>query len=104
MTVLGREGNRLATSAGPMRARWFVDASGLAGARMLDQPPVHRGDVCAAAQEVREVTDRGAALDHFARHGVAPGEVLGLVGTAGGYSVLNLRLRDDGATVAILTG
>jgi flavin-dependent dehydrogenase len=102
-TVLGRDDDALATSAGPLRARWFVDASGLAGARLLDQPKVERHDLCAAAQEVREITDLPAAETFFDAHGVARGEVLGLVGVAGGYSVLNVRLRHDGL-LGILTG
>ena len=103
-TVHGLDGDRLSTTAGPLHARWFVDASGLAGARLLGQPAVARDHLCAAAQEVREVLDRDAALAFFANHGVAPGEVLGLVGVAGGYSVLNVRLHHGGRTMGILTG
>jgi menaquinone-9 beta-reductase len=103
VTVHGCEGGRLATSAGPLEARWIVDASGLAGARLLDQPRVAREDLCAAAQEVREITDRDAARAYFDHHRVRPGEVLGLIGVAGGYSVLNVRLRSDGL-LGILTG
>jgi len=90
VTVHGRDDDRLATSAGPMHARWFVDASGLAGARLLGQPAVERAHLCAAAQEVREVTDRAAATAFFAGHGVA--------------EVVNLRLHHGGATMGILTG
>jgi hypothetical protein len=104
VSVLGRDDDRLATSAGPMHARWIIDASGVAGARLLAQPTVKRQHLCAAAQEVREVTDRAAAEAFFARNGVATGEVLGLIGVAGGYSVLNLRLHHGGATMGILTG
>ncbi len=102
--VLGRADDELATSAGAMRARWIIDASGVAGARLLAQPTVGRHHLCAAAQEVREVTDRAAATAFFAEQGVGIGEVLGLVGVAGGYSVLNLRLHHGGATMGILTG
>lgn len=104
VSVTGRSDDRLDTSAGPVHARWFVDASGLAGARLLDQPAVKRQHLCTAAQEVRQVRDRDAARAFFASHGVAEGEVLGLVGVAGGYSVLNLRLHHGGATIGILTG
>ena len=104
VTVLGRDDDRVATSAGPMHARWIVDASGLAGARLLAQPVVERHHLCSAAQEVREVTDRAAATAFFADHGVAPGEVLNMLGVAGGFSVLNLRLHPGGATMGILTG
>jgi hypothetical protein len=102
-SVLGRDGDALATTTGSLTARWFVDASGLAGARLLDQPRVARNDLCAAAQEVREITDLSAAEAFFDTHGVARGEVLGMVGVAGGYSVLNVRLRHDGL-LGILTG
>lgn len=104
VSVRGRDDDRLDTSAGPMHARWIIDASGLAGARLLAQPAVKPHHLCAAAQEVREVTNRDAAEAYFASHGVATGEVLGLLGVAGGYSVLNLRLHHGGATMGILTG
>ena len=104
VTVHGRDDDRVTTSAGTMHARWIIDASGMAGARLLAQPVVERHHLCAAAQEVREVTDPKAAVAFFADHGVVPGEVLNLLGVAGGYSVLNLRLHHDGATMGILTG
>jgi flavin-dependent dehydrogenase len=104
VSVTGRTGDRLDTPAGPLHARWFVDASGLAGARLLDQPAVRRQHLCTAAQEVRLVRDVDAARRFFASHDVREGEVLGLVGIAGGYSVLNLRLHHGGATIGILTG
>jgi flavin-dependent dehydrogenase len=103
VTVRGRDGGRLETSAGTIDAHWIIDASGLAGARLLDQPKVDRDDLCAAAQEVREIIDRDAARAFFDHHRVRPGEVLGLIGVAGGYSVLNVRLRNDGL-LGILTG
>jgi flavin-dependent dehydrogenase len=92
----------LDTSRGRVAARWIVDASGLAGARLLAQPRVAATDLCAAAQEVRRVRDRGAAAAFCARHGVGEGEVLCHAGIAGGFSVLNVRVHDD--TVSILTG
>lgn len=104
VSVLGRDGDLLLTSRGDLQARWFIDASGLGGVRLLDQAPVAREDICVAAQEVREVVDRDAARAFFDGHGVKPGEVLGLVGVAGGYSVLNVRLHEHGETMGILTG
>lgn len=104
VSVRGRDEGQLDTTDGPLHARWIVDASGMTGARLLDQPRVHRDDVCAAAQEVREVLDRDAALEYFGKHDVREGEVLGFVGVAGGYSVLNVRLHHGGATIGILTG
>lgn len=104
VTVQGRDGGRVATSAGTIDARFIVDASGLAGAKLLGQPSVARDDLCAAAQQVHEVVDRAAARAFFDAHGVREGEILGLVGVAGGFSVLNVRLHPGGATMGVLTG
>ncbi len=104
VSVHGRDGDVVRTSRGDVRARWIIDASGLSGARVLDQPAVRRDDLCVAAQEVREVVDEGAARAFFDGHGVRPGEVLGLVGIAGGFSVLNVRLHEHGQTMGVLTG
>jgi flavin-dependent dehydrogenase len=103
-SVLGRDGDHLVTDAGRVRARWIVDASGLAGARLLDQPMVATEHLCAAAQAVYEVRDVDAARAWFAAAGIPPGEVYARLGVAGGFSVLNVRLHDGGHTVGILTG
>ncbi|HTJ42514.1 MAG TPA: NAD(P)/FAD-dependent oxidoreductase, partial [Kofleriaceae bacterium] len=92
------------TSAGVVRARWIVDASGVAGARLLGQPSPAREDLCAAAQEVREVRDPDAARAFFAAHGVPAGGVLGMVGGAGGFSVVDVHLSHDAREISILTG
>lgn len=96
------DGRELETSAGSVRARWFVDASGLGGARLLDQPTVARRDLCAAAQEVRSVADPAVARAFFEEQGVHPGDTLCFTGVAGGYSIVNLRL--DGDRIGLLTG
>lgn len=96
------DGRALETSEGRLSARWFVDATGLAGARLLEQPKVLRGDLCAAAQEVRAVRDPVAARAFFADNDVAPGDTLCFTGISGGYSIVNVRL--DGDHVSILTG
>lgn len=100
--ALGVDGDALSTDQGRVRAEAIVDASGLAGARLLGATPVARADLCAAAQEVRVLRERGAAEAFFDAHGVPAGEVLSFVGAAGGYSVLNLRL--DGEHLSMLTG
>ncbi|MGB3039825.1 MAG: FAD-dependent oxidoreductase [Candidatus Nanopelagicales bacterium] len=92
----------LETSAGVVRARWFVDGSGMSGARLLNQPRVTADDICSAAQEVRMVTNRRAALRYFRGYGVPEGQTLAFTGTAGGFSTVNLTLRGD--RVALLTG
>jgi flavin-dependent dehydrogenase len=100
--VTGFDGRALETTRGPISARWFVDASGLAGARLLGQPRVHARDICVAAQEVRAVRDVGAARAFFERHAVSVGDTACFTGLAGGFSVLNLRLSGD--RLGILTG
>jgi flavin-dependent dehydrogenase len=100
--ALTRDG--LDTSAGSIAAKYVIDASGLAGARLLDQPAPDRIDLCAAAQEVREVRDPHAARAFFAAHDVPPGGVLGMVGAAGGYSVVDVHLAHDARELSILTG
>jgi menaquinone-9 beta-reductase len=92
----------LITDHGPLPATWFIDASGLTGARLLDQASVPAQHICVAAQEVRRVLDRDAARAFFARHETAEGDVLCFTGVAGGYSILNLRLSGD--QLSILTG
>jgi flavin-dependent dehydrogenase len=100
--VTGFDGRTLETTRGAVTARWFVDASGLAGARLLDQPRLSPRDICSAAQQVHAVTDLGSARAFFERHGVAPGDTLCFTAVAGGYSILSLRLEGD--RVGILTG
>jgi menaquinone-9 beta-reductase len=100
--VLGFDGSKLETRGGPIEARAFVDASGLTGARLLETPPVDRADLCAAAQEVREIADEAAAREFFERHAAAPGETLCFSAVAGGFSVVNVRLGDG--IVSLLTG
>lgn len=92
----------LQTSRGRVDARWVVDASGLAGARLLDHPRPAPEDICAAAQQVRRVADRSAAEAVCREHGAEPGETLCFSGIEGGYSILNVRVEDD--RVALLTG
>ncbi|MBT9555440.1 MAG: FAD-binding protein [Myxococcales bacterium] len=101
-SALACRGDVLDTSAGPVRARWIVDASGLAGSGLFEAPPVAREDLCVAAQEVREVNDPVAARAFFARHGVEPGDTLCFTGIAGGFSIINVRL--DGEQLSILCG
>ena len=101
-TVDGVGAGALRTSSGPVEARWVVDASGLAGARLLGAPPVPPKDLCVAAQEVRDVTDRAGVRDFYATHGATLGEVICFTGVAGGYSIVNVRA--DETHVAILTG
>ncbi|MCC6901570.1 MAG: NAD(P)-binding protein [Polyangiaceae bacterium] len=100
--VIGFDGRTLDTSAGRVTARWYADASGLAGARLLEQARVNASDLCAAAQEVRAVSDLAGARAFFERHQVDAGHTACFTGVAGGFSVINVRLAGD--RVGILTG
>lgn len=100
--VEGLVDDELHTARGAVKARWYVDASGLAGARLLDHPAPAPDDICAAAQSVHHVEDLDAAHQFFAEHDVAPGQTLCFTGIEGGYSILNIRVDDD--HVSLLTG
>jgi flavin-dependent dehydrogenase len=90
------------TSRGAHRARFLVDASGLAGIEALG--PLHGSprDVCAAAQEVRRIRDARAADAFFDEQGASDSDVIAFTGVAGGYSVVNVRRHED--RVFLLTG
>jgi len=96
------DGAGLETSNGRVEADIYVDASGLAGARLLDQPRVPAVDLCVAAQQVRELRDRDAARTFFLRHRARQGDTLVFTGIAGGYSIVEVRFDDE--QVALLTG
>lgn len=100
--VRGVDGTALQTDAGNVHANYFVDASGMTGARLLGQPRVLPVDICAAAQQVRTVLDSSAARAFCERHRVPVGDVLCFTGVAGGFSIVNVRT--DGHHVNILTG
>jgi flavin-dependent dehydrogenase len=102
VTVHGLSSGTLATSAGAVRARWIVDASGLAGVRLLDQVRPFPSDVCTAAQEVRAIRDAAGARAFLERHHVEPGSTLCFTAVAGGYSIVSVRT--DGDRVSLLTG
>ena len=100
--VAGMEARGLQTSLGVVATRFAVDASGLHGARLLDQPRVPPAHLCTAAQRVHRVNDRRAALAFCAHHRVRVSEVACFTGIAGGFSIVNVST--DGEEVSILTG
>jgi flavin-dependent dehydrogenase len=94
-----------------LRARLFVDASGLRGALLRRVPalaaacpPLPASDLCVAAHEVAAVADTGAARAFLARHGAAPGDILAWTGVAGGFSVVQVHLSTDLGEADLLTG
>lgn len=92
-------------------ARLFVDASGIWGALRCRVPatiescptPV-RSDLCSAAQETCEITDRAAAMAFLEHHGVAPGEAFGWVGRRGGFSTVCIETDPGLCEVGVLAG
>ncbi|MBT3223566.1 MAG: hypothetical protein HN348_31225, partial [Proteobacteria bacterium] len=100
--VLGLDGDVLRTSAGAIVAQCYVDASGLTGVKLLNQPRVPRTELCVAAQEVRELADYDLALEFLHQHGGTEGEALCFSGVEGGYSIVMVRIGHG--QVGILTG
>jgi flavin-dependent dehydrogenase len=104
-------GVRLEGAPAPLRARLFVDASGMRGAVRRRSPwlaercpPAGPLDTCAAAQYVVEVVDRAGAAAFARSHGASPGDSVALAGVAGGYSVLTVLLARDLSHAGVLTG
>lgn len=101
LEVRSVEGHIVDTSEGSVESQWVVDASGLSGLNLLRSPKVGKSDICVAAQEVRHC-DARAARDFFHSHDVEPGDTLCFSGIAGGYSIINVHVKDD--RLSILTG
>jgi flavin-dependent dehydrogenase len=94
-----------------LRARLFVDASGMAGALCervpeLDRhrPAITGRDVCHAVQRVAAVRDPEGAAAFAARIGVPPGEVISWIGLDSGFSTLTVGLDGSRTEVDLLAG
>ncbi len=94
-----------------LEARLFVDASGMAGVLRRQVPafqrwcpPIARGDICSAAQQVHAVADPDGAEAWMAQHRVHPGETLSFVSVAGGFSTLGVYVGKGYGYVEVLTG
>ncbi len=108
--VLGVEG-RGGSVRRRLTASLFIDASGLAAALRRrvpllarDCPPPPRMHVCTAAQAICRVRDAEGARRFLDRYDARPGEVLGQVGVAGGYSTGNVAVASDFDEVDLLSG
>lgn len=100
--VRGPGADGLVTDRGPIRGEYYIDASGLGGIGLLPNAHPGRRNLCAAAQEVRQLRDRAAAERFFEANAASPHDTLVFTGVAGGYSIVNVRLEGD--EVALLTG
>lgn len=94
-----------------LRARLFVDASGMAQALIRRMPRAARRwpalrsvEVCSAAQQVRGVIDRAGAAAFLERSGIPAGHVLTQIGLCGGFSTLAITVEPSMEAVEILTG
>lgn len=90
VSVAGIEDGVLRASDGAYEARWYVDAGGLAGPRLLGRT-VPRADLCVAASRVFRVRDPAALRGYFESQGAAPDEAVNFVGIAGGFSTVTIR-------------
>lgn len=94
-----------------LRARLFVDASGLAGvlrgqseALASTCPPPRGEQLTSAIQVVCEVTDRAAARDYLSRNGFAEGDVVVWSGSYSGFETRMARLERGLSEVELLVG
>lgn len=97
-----RTRGRLTIDGEEVDATTVVDASGLSGIAALGELHTQPDDICAAAQEVREIADLDEAHRFFERIGIGTNDIAVFTGVAGGYSIVNVRLVGD--HVGILTG
>ncbi|MBT6179518.1 MAG: FAD-dependent oxidoreductase [Deltaproteobacteria bacterium] len=94
-----------------LEARLFIDASGL-GAVLRHACPaldkkctaVKPSNICVAAQAVYEIDDIHGARQFLGRHRIESGEVLGMVGLEGGFSLLRPEVDLNHRRFSILTG
>ena len=96
---------------GEVRARLVVDASGMGGAirRRVPAlasrcPAVRPEDICAAAQFQHAVSDPDGLRAFLATYGAVPGDSVGILGVAGGYSTLTIFTEPTCREVGVLAG
>ena len=94
-----------------LKAQLFIDASGMGAVlrracSWLDErcEAVRPSDICVAAQAVYKIDDMEGARQFLGRHRIESGEVLGMVGVEGGYSILRPEVDLNHRSFSILTG
>lgn len=94
-----------------IQARLFVDAGGLKGAIRRKVPLIHEhcpmpqpSDLCSAAQETYEISDEEGARAFLKDQSCKAGDMIAILGFAGGFSLLRIHLSKDLSTVSFLSG
>jgi menaquinone-9 beta-reductase len=94
-----------------IRAKLFVDASGLHGALRREVRAIHElqgehddSDLCTAMQENCHIADAQGAREFLRQHRVEPGTLMSILGTAGGYSTMTVHIGPDVSEVGLLAG
>lgn len=107
----GASGSEAHGNKSAIRAALFVDATGLHGALRRQIPQIHgihgehlETDLCTAMQENCRVSDKRGAAEFLRQHGVGPGTLMSILGTAGGYSTMTVHITSDLSEVGLLAG
>lgn len=94
-----------------IKARLFVDASGLKATLRKNHPHaqrlwpiIHPADTCTAAQVTFFIKDRHGAQTYLEKQHVQPGDVLSDVGFMGGYSLFRSQIDHNLNHISILCG
>jgi flavin-dependent dehydrogenase len=94
-----------------LRAKLFVDASGLKGilrsqitSLRRHCPPIGPEDLCSAHQQIFTIADRAGAQRFLDAHGAREGDAITELGLEGGYSTRVIRVERSLEEVSVLTG
>lgn len=94
-----------------IRAKLFVDATGLHAALRRQIPALHAihgehddSDLCTAFQENCHIADVDGARTFLRRHNIEPGTLVSILGTNGGYSTMTVHISPDLKEVGLLAG
>lgn len=94
-----------------IKAKLFVDATGLHGSLRSQIPAIHEvqgdhadHDLCTAMQENCHISDAAAAREFLHINHVKPGTLMSILGTAGGYSTMTVHIAPDVSEVGLLAG
>jgi flavin-dependent dehydrogenase len=94
-----------------LRAKLFVDASGMAGVIREATPalkkacsPLHIDNLCLAAQATHAIKDKAGASAFLEQNRAQAGEILAWIGVHGPFSLLRVHISEHLDEVSFLTG